>query len=203
MKQILIALLITALSVGAVKAEHRKCFYINHSRESLEVEYSSRYSNGQRRVRLPAAFWRDMDERGGRVKIEVNLDRQIAKFYRNGDLIGQSPISSGQRGFETKPGEYVVLEKSEEHYSSLYGEFVDRHGNVVGYGEASQIPPPGTTYRPAKMPHFLRLSYEGLGLHAGFVPGYPASHGCIRLPNDMAKKFYEATPVGAEVLVVD
>lgn len=159
----------------------------------------------ERRKKLAHSFWREEEDSAanGPARIEINLRRQVALFYRGDRLVGQSPVSTGREGFETKSGKYSVLGKELKHFSNMYGEFVDDNGRIVKYGEPGDKAPPGTHYKPSPMPFFMRISDSGMGLHAGYLPGYPASHGCIRMPSDMANKFYKAVSIGASVEVID
>lgn len=161
------------------------------------------WSSNMRKRIMAHSFWKEDSDAEGKARIQVDLASQIVRFYKGDEVIGQAPISSGMEGYETKAGDYTILAKEVEHFSNLYGEFVDRNGRVVGYGKATDVPPRGTHYKPSPMPFFLRLDHGGLGLHAGYLPGYPASHGCIRLPHDMAKHFFNAASIGMPVEVVD
>ena len=137
-------------------------------------------------------------------RILVNLTIQQAFFYRGETLIGQTNISSGRREHETPPGKYHVIQKDAQHVSSEYGVYENRQGGVVVRdAEAGRTPQPaGTHFVGAPMPYFLRFR-DGYGMHAGFVPRYRASHGCIRMPIEMAKHFFEASKVGTSVEVVE
>lgn len=97
--------------------------------------------------------------------------------YRDGALIAASAISTGSLGRETPTGVFTVLEKQVMHRS--------------------------TTYDDAPMPYMQRLTSKGIAIHAGDLPGYAASHGCIRLPNEFAKKLYRITQVGTPVMITD
>jgi lipoprotein-anchoring transpeptidase ErfK/SrfK len=140
------------------------------------------------------------------VSIYVSLSKQRA-FLNVGEEVGiDTPISSGKRPGMTPMGTYTVLERSADHRSNIYGDFVDRKtGAVVRRGVSTKIDsaPSGTVYRGAPMKWFMRISWQGVGLHTGVLPGYPASHGCIRLPEDIAKMFYERVRVGTPVTVGD
>jgi hypothetical protein len=109
------------------------------------------------------------------LKIIVDLDFQRATLYRHGRLVMEMPVSSGKKSHPTPVGRYLVTNKYKMWKSTLYH---------------------------AKMPNFLRLSCGDFGLHAGVLPGYPASHGCIRLQPEMAKALFEAVPEGTMVEVV-
>jgi hypothetical protein len=113
----------------------------------------------------------------GPVLIVVSLDDQLAHVYRNGVRIATSTVSSGRRGRETPTGVYTILQKELLHHSNLYDD--------------------------APMPYMQRLTWDGVALHAGRIPGYPASHGCVRLPAQFAKKLYDVTYRGGTVVVMD
>lgn len=147
--------------------------------------------------------WNDAASIEGTPKILINLTTQQAFFYRGGLLVGQTNISSGRKDFETPPGSYHVIQKDEHHVSSQYGSYVARSGSVlVRDADVNKDPcPKGAHFVGAPMPYFLRFT-AGYGMHAGFVPRYRASHGCIRMPEKMAKHFFDAAKVGTRVEVV-
>jgi hypothetical protein len=159
-----------------------------------------------RRVLHPAvvAIWNDDPALKGDPKIVINLTLQQAFFFRGKVLVGQSTISTGRIGYETPPGKYRVIQKDAAHISSEYGDYVNRNGAVVvrdvdvNRGSA----PRGASFAGARMPYFLRFT-GGYGMHAGFVPRFRASHGCIRMPRTMAKHFFEAAEIGTRVEVVE
>jgi hypothetical protein len=139
----------------------------------------------------------------GAPSIEINLATQSATFFKAGVEVGKSPISSGREGYTTPTGSFSILQKNKNHVSSLYGDYVDAEGNVVMANVASNrdARPAGTTFRGAPMPYFMRIC-GGVGMHAGYLPGYPASHGCIRMPRGAAQRFFENAPLGTPVRVV-
>jgi len=141
----------------------------------------------------------DRDKAGH--KIVVQLTEQKAYLYKNGAVVGISPVSTGREGYGTPAGRYAVLAKDIDHRSSYYGSYVRNGKVVVGGVDVRKTPqPPGTTYVGAPMPYYLQIA-PTLGLHAGYLPGYPASHGCIRLPMSWAKRFYYASKVGTPVII--
>lgn len=105
----------------------------------------------------------------------VSLEEQQIQVYRGAELIETSPISSGMRGHSTPTGVFSILEKRRKHFSNLYDN--------------------------APMPFMQRLTWSGVALHVGKLPGYPASHGCIRLPRPFAKSLYSMTERGMHVVV--
>lgn len=139
------------------------------------------------------------------VHVVVSLPKQRAYLMMGEQIVIDSPISSGKRGHSTPSGHFSVMEKDADHRSSIYGDFVDGSGRVVRAGISSKIDsaPSGTHYVGAPMKWFMRLTGEGVGMHVGILPGYPASHGCIRMPPDGAKLFYDNVKIGTQVDVGD
>ena len=149
------------------------------------------------------SYW-DGDGVSGSPSITINLGEQKAFFYKDGRLVGVSMISSGREGYRTPHGQYKVLQKSKDHVSNLYGDYVDHGGNVVvaNVGVKRDPKPPGSKFRGAPMPYFLRF-HGGYGLHAGFLPGFAASHGCVRMPERMAQIFFANVSHGTPVRVIN
>lgn len=113
----------------------------------------------------------------GPVLVMVSLATQRAVVYRNGVPIGVSTLSSGKSGHETPTGVFTILQRQVEHKSNLYSD--------------------------APMPYMQRLTWDGIALHAGNLPGYAASHGCIRLPLEFARRLYGVTRLGLTVVVTN
>jgi hypothetical protein len=113
----------------------------------------------------------------GPVVIVISLPEQLAYVYRNGIRIGVSTVSTGKEGYETPTGVFSILQKNREHYSNRYDN--------------------------APMPFMQRLTWDGIALHAGNVPGYPASRGCVRLPYAFSEKLYGITTHGMTVVIAD
>ena len=138
-------------------------------------------------------------------RIVVSIPKQRAYLMIGDQIVADGPISSGRRGHESPRGHMRVLEKDPNHHSSLYGDFVDSSGRTVraGVSARSDSAPSGTHFAGAPMKWFLRLTEDGVGMHIGILPGYPASHGCIRQSVDGAKLFYDHVKVGTPVDVGD
>jgi L,D-transpeptidase catalytic domain len=113
----------------------------------------------------------------GPVTIIISLTTQRAYAYRNGAPIGVSTVSTGALGHETPTGIFVILQKAIKHNSNKYSN--------------------------ASMPFMQRLTWDGIAMHAGRLPGYPASHGCIRLPAGFAKQLFEITKLGLTVVITN
>ena len=126
----------------------------------------------------PGEFlWHPEVSTSGPVVVIVSLPEQRAHVYRNGLRIGVSTVSTGKPGHDTPTGVFPILQKRVEHYSTLYDD--------------------------APMPYMQRLTWDGVALHAGRIPGYPASHGCVRLPREFAELLFDATSHGTTVVVAD
>src|SRR5205814_5317719 len=138
-------------------------------------------------------------------RIVVSIPKQRAYLMIEDRVVADGPISSGRSGHESPTGHLHVLEKDPDHHSNLYGDFVDSSGRTVRAGVSARVDsaPSGTHFEGASMRWFLRLTEEGVGMHVGILPGYPASHGCIRQSSDGAKLFYDYTKVGTPVDVGD
>ncbi len=120
-------------------------------------------------------IWLSDAIRSGPLLVVVSIDTQLAYVYRNGVLTGLSTVSTGKKGHETPTGVFTILQKNKEHFSNLYDN--------------------------APMPYMQRLTWGGIALHAGGLPGYPASHGCIRMPSEFARRLFEITSTGMTVVV--
>ncbi|WP_226642306.1 L,D-transpeptidase family protein [Microbulbifer variabilis] len=139
----------------------------------------------------------------GTPRIVIDLSDQMAYFYKGGQLAGMSPVSTGMAGHRTPTGNFRISEKKYSHRSNLYGHYVSSRGYVVrsNVDVRHHRKPAGSRFRGASMDYMMRINGP-VTMHAGYVPGYPASHGCIRIPWNMAKIFYSHAKVGTRVSVV-
>lgn len=137
----------------------------------------------------------------GQTSVEIDLQAQMAYLLQGGRAVLASPIASGRYGHLTPTGSFKVLEKERNHYSSMYGKIVDAHGNtIVADADIDVKVPRGGKFIPAPMHYFIRFNGAD-GMHAGFLPGYPASHGCVRMPEHLAIAFFNTVEVGTPVTV--
>lgn len=138
-------------------------------------------------------------------RIVVSLDEQRVRFYSGGEQIGWSTIASGIKKFPTPTGHFEVMERIRNKRSTLYGKLLGKGGRVIRAGVSLKKDsiPSGSRFEGAEMPFFLRLTYDGIGLHAGAIPrpGHPASHGCIRLPKKLAQTLFSQVSVGTAVTI--
>jgi lipoprotein-anchoring transpeptidase ErfK/SrfK len=147
------------------------------------------------------SYW-DGDHASGSPSIKISLGEQRAYFYKGGVLVGVSQLSTGREGLNTPTGTFKIIQKDKDHFSTLFGDYVDSSGKVVVANiDVKKDPkPPGTHFQGTPMPYFMRV-VSGTGLHAGYLPGYPASHGCIRMPEFMAEDFFRSVSVGTPVTI--
>jgi len=133
----------------------------------------------------------------------VSITRQRAYLMTGDQIAIDSPISSGKRGHTSPTGSFTILEKDKDHHSNIYGDYKDTTGRTVRGGVSAHIDsaPSGTHFVGASMKWFMRLTGEGVGMHVGILPGYPASHGCIRMPEPAAELFYAHVKVGTPAVV--
>lgn len=148
------------------------------------------------------SYW-DGDGAQGSPLIKINRAQQRAFFYKGGVLVGVSRISSGTEDHGTPAGRYKITEKDEDHVSSAYGVFKDRATGMTTNDNVDirkDKPKPSEIFYNAPMPNFMRFT-GGIGMHTGYLPGYAASHGCIRMPHHMSTKFFENVQLGTPVIV--
>ena len=152
-----------------------------------------------------AALYEWHDDGGpGEVAVRIDISQQIATYTRGGRPIGWSYVATGKEGHSTATGCYSIMEKLEEKYSNRYGWIEDEFGNVTNGDASPGTPVPyGERYVPAPMPFWMRVTSYGIGMHAGVIPrpGETASHGCIRLPKELAPKLYHVARCGTRVTI--
>lgn len=129
------------------------------------------------RLKKGQFLWMGNAVMSGPVVMVVSLNEQRAYVYRNGVLIGATTVSTGRPGHLTPTGVFTVLQKQKEHRSTIYDG--------------------------APMPYMERLTWGGVALHAGGLPGYPESHGCVHLPSEFAKLLFDISPMGMTVVIAN
>jgi L,D-transpeptidase catalytic domain len=154
------------------------CFYL-----ATEPGYGQAHTKGQEvsartsTLKPGDYIWHPEVSPSGPVVVLVSLPDQLLYAYRNGVRIGRSTVSTGKPGKQTPTGVFTVLQKKVRHESSIY--------------------------KGAQMPHMQRLTWTGVAMHAGHLPGYPASAGCVRMPIEFAAKLYAVTNLGTTVIIAD
>jgi lipoprotein-anchoring transpeptidase ErfK/SrfK len=134
-------------------------------------------------------------------RVIINLSEQRAYLIEAGKVSLISPIASGKPGWSTPTGSFSILSKDIAHRSQSFGSVVDGSGRITTLNATpSTYVPPGDYYQPAPMPYYMQFS-EAIGMHAGYLPGYPASHGCVRLPRDLAARFFARVRIRTPVTV--
>ena len=164
--------------------------------------FRGRAQEGGRAAHDDVSYW-DGDSARGPASVRIDLGEQRAYFYKGNELVGISTISTGREGFGTPSGNFRIQQKDKDHLSSLYGDYIDAQTGEIIKKEIDRSKDPlprGAKFDGARMPYFMRIT-GGVGMHAGFLPGYPASHGCIRMPGFMAERFFENVGVGTPVTI--
>ena len=180
MKQLALALAVSgafSLSVAAFPAHGNVSFEarVTASEASRSAHDDMVATFGTDSVAPGKYLWRNVPEEAGDERVVISLGDQLAYLYRGNELMAVASVSSGREGRESPPGVFQILSKTPMHRSKKYDN--------------------------APMPFAQFFTDYGIALHAGANPGYPASHGCIRLPTAFAKKLYTVTDVGTPILI--
>lgn len=145
------------------------------------------------------------DDMEGKVSIEISLEEQKAYITIGGEEAGWTYVATGTKRYPSPTGTFKVIEKTENKRSNRYGVIYNADGEVVNRDAKSTRDkvPAGGNFEGASMPYWMRLTNYGVGMHAGYIPnpGHPASHGCIRMPEDMAEILFEIVKLGTQVKI--
>lgn len=137
--------------------------------------------------------------------IEVSINEQKARFYEGDQMVGWTTVASGIHKFPTPTGKFAITEKVQEKKSNLYGKIYNKSGKLVKRNAKMGVHkvPAGGRFKGAPMPYFMRLTNDGIGMHAGPIPrpGNRASHGCIRMPRNFAPILYRHVDIGTPVTI--
>lgn len=139
--------------------------------------------------------------------IVIDMSKQRAKLLNNGVVAMDYPVSTGTSKFPTPSGDYKIIEKiAQDKRSTAYGKILDSEGKTVKRNADSRkhkdLIPEGGKFQGAAMPYWMRLTWDGIGMHRGNVPRYPASHGCIRTPGSVVSTVFRKTRIGTPVSIV-
>lgn len=139
------------------------------------------------------------------VALEISLSDQRGLLLVNGAIAMDFPVATGKSTHPTPTGSYNIRAKEKDYHSNLYGKITDATGAVVVADADTRVDkvPEGGKFEGATMPYWMRLTDGGVGLHVGYVPGRPASHGCVRLKNDTAKTLFGLTKIGTPVIIAE
>jgi hypothetical protein len=171
-----LALAALMLGAGSLPAQ-AQLFWPND--DDIYYEAPRRIERPRPRIKRPipklADAPRDTPKPQGPLVIAISIEKQTLKIYDSNGLFAETPVSTGMRGHATPTGVFSIIQKNKWHRSNLYSG--------------------------APMPYMQRITWSGVALHAGALPGYPASHGCIRLPTNFAQRLWSWTRLGARVIV--
>ena len=135
--------------------------------------------------------------------VEISLKDQRGILLIDGAIAMDFPVATGKASHPTPEGSYQIIEKKKDHKSNLYGRIVSGEGQTVvsDADTRSDTVPQGGRFVGAPMPYWMRLTTTGVGLHVGYIPGRPASHGCIRLKKDVAVELFGILDLGSPVTI--
>lgn len=139
------------------------------------------------------------------VAVEISLAEQRGLLLVHGAVAMDFPVATGKKSHPTPAGSYTVLAKEKDYHSNLYGKIVDAAGTVVVADADTRTDaiPEGGRFEGSTMPYWMRLTNSGVGLHVGYVPGRPASHGCVRLKPGTAKQLFALVKIGTPVVIAE
>ncbi|MBK1791423.1 L,D-transpeptidase [Persicirhabdus sediminis] len=167
----------------------------------LHFRHSPEYSKTSRAYRNESVLAKT---NGSNARIVIDLSNQRGRLYNGNEVAMDYAISSGKKKYPTPPGKYQVLEKLEkDKRSTLYGKIYDAEDNVVNSDATNGKDPipEGGRFEGASMPYWMRISWDGIGMHRGRVPRYPASHGCIRTHSNSVSTVFSKVAKGTPVVV--
>ncbi|MBU6301300.1 MAG: L,D-transpeptidase family protein [Verrucomicrobia bacterium] len=147
------------------------------------------------------SYW-EGDSVTGPARIVIDVSDQRAYFYKGSQLVGVSKVSSGRDGFDTPQGDFKIIQKNKDHRSNLYGNYLWPNGEIAmkDIDVTKDKKPAGSRFEGSSMPYFMRFA-NGVGMHGGYLPGFAASHGCVRMPTHMAATFFRNVEAGTPVTV--
>jgi lipoprotein-anchoring transpeptidase ErfK/SrfK len=147
------------------------------------------------------SYW-EGDSVSGPARIVIDVSDQRAYFYKGSQLVGVSKVSSGRDGFDTPQGDFKIIQKNKDHRSNLYGNYLWPNGEIAmkDIDVTKDKKPAGSRFEGSSMPYFMRFA-NGVGMHGGYLPGFAASHGCVRMPTHMAATFFRNVEPGTPVTV--
>lgn len=168
------------------------------------------YTHFQAEKNYPRNYgvWKNEEElantSGSNASVTIDLSDQRGYLYNGSTLVMDYPISSGKEEYPSPTGTFYISEKIEDKRSNLYGKIYDAAGSLVKGDADSRVDkvPEGGEYVGAAMPYWMRLTNDGVGMHQGRVPRYPASHGCIRTHSSAIATVFEKVKVGTKVSIV-
>ena len=181
------------------------CAVVKHWRETIRKAELAKAE--AEKPAEPKLFEWSGDNVPGTPSVQISLAEQKARIFKDGQPVGWTYVATGLSGHSTPQGSFRIMEKVADKRSNRWGVIVNSAGRTVD-GEARagrEAVPAGGRFVGAPMPHWMRLTGYGIGMHGGPIPrpGSPASHGCIRLPYEMAGLLFDHLPVGTSVRITE
>jgi L,D-transpeptidase catalytic domain len=210
---LLLAAAICAMSGGCAVVEDIKNHQANAREESERAELRKQ-ALAEHALYRSLAGWKKQTYRNKEllsqatpenVSLEISLSEQRGLLLVRSAIAMDFPVATGKKSHPTPAGSFTIRAKEKNYFSNLYGKIYDAQ-NVVVVSDAdsrTDHPPEGGRFEGAIMPYWMRLTDSGVGMHVGYVPGLPASHGCIRLKNDAAAQIFDLVRVGTPVVIAE
>ena len=196
------ALFFTTLAILAFLSS---CSSSTHRTSLIEANIVNEGGFSSVKQRSHYSYWSDRVSNAP-LRITIKLSDQTAYFHRGGEKVGQSRVATGKQGHSTPLGSFTISEKVVDKRSTLYGRIYDAKGypKIADPATRRQTVPEGGKCVGCPRPYWRRLTGAGIGMHVGPIPnpGAPASHGCIRMPREMARGLFDKAPVGTKVTIV-
>ncbi len=196
------ALFFTTLAILAFLSS---CSSSTHRTSLIEANIVNEGGFSSVKQRSHYSYWSDRVSNAP-LRITIKLSDQTAYFHRGGEKVGQSRVATGKQGHSTPLGSFTISEKVVDKRSTLYGRIYDAKGylKIADADPRRHTVPEGGKFVGCPMPYWMRLTGSGIGMHVGPIPnpGAPASHGCIRMPREMARGLFDKAPVGTKVTIV-
>ena len=196
------ALFFTTLAILAFLSS---CSSSTHRTSLIEANIVNEGGFSSVKQRSNYSYWSDRVSNAP-LRITIKLSDQTAYFHRGGEKVGQSRVATGKQGHSTPLGSFTISEKVVDKRSTLYGRIYDAKGylKIADAHTRRHTVPEGGKFVGCPMPYWMRLTGSGIGMHVGPIPnpGAPASHGCIRMPREMARGLFDKAPVGTKVTIV-
>ncbi len=196
------ALFFTTLAILAFLSS---CSSSTHRTSLIEANIVNEGGFSSVKQRSHYSYWSDRVSNAP-LRITIKLSDQTAYFHRGGEKVGQSRVATGKQGHSTPLGSFTISEKVVDKRSTLYGRIYDAKGylKIADADTRRHTVPEGGKFVGCPMPYWMRLTGSGIGMHVGPIPnpGAPASHGCIRMPREMARGLFDKAPVGTKVTIV-
>lgn len=190
------------------REEAKKAEAFQNQVSNLKAENATDHAAFRETKRWKRKIFRDDDvislAKAGNFELKITTSEQRGQLLVGGLVGWDFPVATGRKSHPTPLGDFKIVAKEKMHRSNLYGKIVNADGTIAvnNADVRKHKPAEDASFEGAPMPYFMRLTWDGVGLHVGNIPGYAASHGCIRIPKSIAPELYAMSPIGTKVTIV-